>query len=55
MPRALNDYNADRAESSKKKDDKKPFVQPRKVAMHISSMAPGWEAQKRKQVDTHTQ
>ena len=54
MPRSLNDYNADRAESSKKKD-KKPFVQPRKVAIHISSTAPGWEIQKRKQTNTNTQ
>lgn len=54
MPRSLNDYNADKAESTKKKE-KKPFVQPKKVAMHISSMAPGWEIQKRKQVNTNTQ
>lgn len=52
MPRSLNDYNADRAESSKNKD--KPFIQPKKVAIHIGVSAPGMILEKRKRTEDNT-
>ena len=54
MPRSLNDYNADRAESSKSKDKDKPFIQPKKVAIHIGVSAPGMILEKRKRPEDNT-